>query len=513
MGRSLSTQPAQNSFFLTAGAAIVNEALLEMGSDGKAYPVTDAYGAAVANKGSNVYNETQVSSGYISEQGRTAMVKDSQGNLYVFANTSNYNSITIYKYSPTGTLLNSIGAVALGTQVVYNTYGAQLRILSDGNILALWCDNDTGQKLKFAILSPALAVVKTATNIGNGPYGLSVGLAALSTGGFAVVYDDYSTNTQLKFATFNNAGTAVVAPTTIKTKAAAGAYAWVAELSDGNLVVAYNQSSDHSYGVFTQAGVVVSAFAQLSTYGGGTWSELSVMAGTFCVAMTTTGGAGLSYRVCSNNGTVLGTQTVTSTNATTSWPNHKLMNDGSNYYGVYSNSATSYLAIVTIPAAGTSSTSVDFSSTGYNAFLDAYIEGVNFVWASITNNGTAPYYGVHTLTGLAVTAATALGAGSTTGLRNISILNGSSSTLVGYWSWSSTASCKIIRKKVFNTAIMGVADYAASAGQTVGVVYSSGAYRVNALNLTAPLAFDHLATNIPGNKGTLLPVSAVLKGF
>ena len=285
MGRSISASPVQNSLFLTAGAAIINEALLEMGSDGKVYPVTEAYGAVVANKGSNVFNETQVASGYIFEAGRAAMVKDSSGNLYIFANTSSYNNITIYKYSPAGALLGSVGAVALGTQTIHNTYGAQLRILSDGNILALWCDNDTGQKLKFAILSPTLTVVKTATNIGNGPYGLSVGLTTLSGGGFAVVYDDYSTNTQLKFATFNNAGTAVVAPTTIKTKAAGAAYAWATELSDGNLVVAYNQSSDHSYGVFTPAGAVVSAFTQLSTYAGVTWSELSAMAGTFCVAM------------------------------------------------------------------------------------------------------------------------------------------------------------------------------------------------------------------------------------
>jgi hypothetical protein len=442
------------------------------------------------------------------------MVKDSSGNLYIFANTSSYSNITIYKYSPAGALLGSVGAVALGTQTTYATYGAQLRILSDGNILALWCDNDTGQKLKFAVLSPTLTVVKTATNIGNGPYGPSVGLTTLSGGGFAVVYDDYSTNTQLKFATFNNAGTAVVAPTTIKTNAAGGAYAWATALSDGNLVVAYNQSSDHSYGVFTPAGAVVSAFTQLSTYGGGTWSELSAMAGTFCVAMTTTGGAGLSYRVCSNNGTVLGTQTVTSANAATSWPNHKLLNDGTNYYGVYADSTAAQVRLVQVPAAGTSKVDMLLSSINPIGSLDAYLQANAVVWAVIRNDTQPPQYGVNALDGAVLTAAAALGTNPVgSGSRTITAMDGESSTLASYFSHSSTASCRIIRKKVFNTAIMGVADYAASAGQTVGVLYTAGAYRASGLNLSAPLTFDHLATNIPGNKGTLLPISAVLKGF
>lgn len=513
MGRSLSAQPVQTSLFLTAGATIANEDLLEIGSDGKAYPVTDASGAVVANKGTNVYAETQVAAGYLNEFGpRNAMLKDAQGNVYVIANTSAYNNIAVYKYSSSGTLLASVGAGALGTGTTYNTYCNYLRSLSNGNILVVWADNDTGQKLKFAILSTSLAVIKTATNVGTGPYGLTIGVTTLSGGGFALVYDNYTTNTQVRLATFDNAGNAVLAPTTIGTKTAVGAYCYVAELSNGNLAVSYSQNSGQFYGVFTTGGVQVLGFTSLSGYPGNAWMEISVIAGTFCIASVNAAQNGIAYTVCNNAGAVLGTQTVTASSIY-GWPYHKLMNDGQNYYGVYSNSATSYLAVATIPTTGASITSVDFSSTGYNFAIDAYLSGSNIVWVAISNGGTAPYYGVHTLTGAQVTAATALGAGNTTGMRNIAVLDGGSSTLIGYWSWSSTSACKLIRKKVFNTAILGVADYAAAAGATVGLLYGSGAYRINALNLTAPLAFDHSATTIVGNKGTLLPISAVLKGF
>ena len=190
------------------------------------------------------------------------------------------------------------------------------------------------------------------------------------------------------------------------------------------------------------------------------------------------------------------------------------MNDGTNYYGVYADSTVAQVRLVQVPAAGTSKVDMLLSSINPIGSLDAYLQANAVVWAVIRNDTQPPEYGVNALDGAVLTAAAALGTNpAVSGSRTITAMDGGSSTLVSYFSHSSTASCRIIRKKVFNTAIMGVADYAASAGQTVGVLYTAGAYRASGLNLSAPLTFDHLATNIPGNKGTLLPISAVLKGF
>lgn len=510
MGRFLSTPSAGNTAFLVAGSAIANEDLLEIGSDGKAYPVSDPTGAVIANKNTNIFAQTSIANGYYSgNSGRNPVTRDAQGNLYVVANNSSASDIVVRKYSPAGGLLVSVSATTLGT-VNYSVYCATIKILSNGNILVVWSNSQSGQKLVFAILSPAMVVLKTATLIGNGPYGLVFGCTTLASGGFAVTYDDYSNNTLLRLATFDNAGTAVLAPTTIQTKAGAGCYSWVIQLSNGDLAIAYSQASSQTYGVFTTAGVQVSAFTNLSTYPGLAWIELSTINGTFCIVGSDNGGSNLLYRVCSNAGTVLGTQTLQAVSGVSD-PKYKLTNDGQNYYGIHSNSGNSWLVLVKIPVTGASNTVMNLSSTGYNFGVDFIIISGNVVWVAGDNGGGTVYYGVNSLNGVQVTSAAQLGNNGDTWIA--SIIDSGSSTFTAYWNYVGGNVSYIIRKKALNTALLGVADFAAPAGQTVGVYYQVGAYRINGLPISSPLTFDHSSAVIPGNRGTLLPVSAILKGL
>jgi hypothetical protein len=50
-------------------------------------------------------------------------------------------------------------------------------------------------------------------------------------------------------------------------------------------------------------------------------------------------------------------------------------------------------------------------------------------------------------------------------------------------------------------------------GNVCPIAAAAGAYPINALSILAPTAFNHNATTVLGNRGTLLPRGAVLRGF
>jgi len=437
------------------------------------------------------------------------VLRGQDGCVYTGNSANSDAGFKINKYSPTGTL---IGTVSLST--VDTLYSPQLEFLPNGNIVAVWAA--AGQKLNHAIVDPDLKVVKAAATIGNGPYGLIFGFAILAGGGYAVCYDDCVTNTQQKFATFDNTGNAVVAPMTVFNKGTAGGcYTLMRQLSNGNLVIGISHPAANpgqAYAVITPAGAIVKALTTQEAYAQQGWIELDVMGDYFCFAMRNAG-TGLTVITCNNAGVV---QNTTQLNASAGFSGYvKVLNDGAKFIVLYHNASA--LKRTDVPATGGTIATVTFASSNaiYNLSFDAFLDDDLLVVVSQSSAASANQYSVWRSDGTSVRAPTTFGTGAgTTGGHCLGAIKGELFSFIAAWNNVNAGEQRMQSVKWADSAIIGVTAAAAAKGSLVSIAPNAGAYTITTIKLNAsPFAFDHTATNIPGNKGSMMSNGVILKGI
>jgi len=497
---------------LIAGASFAKDDLAQIAFDGQVYPVTDGDYAKIANKNSAVIAETTVIAGGMYDSGnRLPVLRSADGSIFTGNTTSGNAGFRVNKYSSVGALLAQSPGIGSNT---YLTYSPLLAFLQNGKIVATWADNNGGQKLNYAILDSDLNVVKAAATIGGGPYGLIYGLVALADGGFAVLYQDYTTNTEIKLGVFDNAGTATLAPTTIFTVSGGTTYCFMKQLSSGDLAIAYSNLNDgQGYAIFTTAGVQVKAKTSQSAYASATWAEIDVIAGTFVIAWRSSNSI-VTVGVYNNAGALQGGITTVGYVIGDNKPAFKIVNNGTYYYLVFSNSSSSKLAILKIPTTGTGFATTNLSTAQYGLSIDAYYD-IGRIHIAASGASGAPTFSIWTVDGVSFYDSTSFGTAPTTGGSVIAVIPGPQFSFIAVWADVSTAAQKLMCKKWGDTAIIGVAAVSAATGTLVDIKPLAGAARVNHLSIaTSPLSFDHTTgTNIPGNKGFMLANGVILKGM
>lgn len=333
-------------------AAIAANSLMEIGGPGnEAWPIaTTDY--AVAGLGTIAAEAKFASSGYQQASGTySAVARDRLGNIYTAFPGVAASVLYVTKTSPTGDVIASATMVA--ASVVSSPAIVQLQ---NGNFVLAWNDSST----KFLIFDSALNILAGAITVGTA-YAVvagvtALGLCALSGGGFAVAYQS-SAGTAINFATYDNSGTQVVAPTNIQTLTVVSAeFMALAQISNGNIVCAFNGSAQSggvtgsSHVVVTTAGAAVAGPTHLQSSSAYRPIQIAVMTGFYAVAANSDSNT-LKCGVYSNAGAVQGTPLSVAASGSVS-PTFRVMTDGIQFWLAYIAASPAGLACSKISTAG-----------------------------------------------------------------------------------------------------------------------------------------------------------------
>lgn len=517
-GSSSLSSAASGVNALIAGQVLAKDDLVQIGSDGKVYPLANGDIGKITNSAAAVFAETTYSSPVADISGwRPAVLKHSNGDIY----TVGASGCTIKRYSPAGTLKST---TVIDTSVS-NYSQWRLAELSNGSIVVTWCAGSPPYAY-YAVVDQALSIVKAFTQ---GSYqqtsSRQYGLCALSGGGFAVSWSDYN-SAAVRFRVFDNTGTATIADTQWGTATVSDpASSAICQLSDGNLALVRSGltgGTNTKYAIYTTGGAQVKAETQLTT--DSLPDQPFILQpgnGYFCLRI---GGASAGkFYVFNNAGAQQGTAFGPVTDGG-SKNSSALLWDGADFYAVYGTNGTSgtLIRLVKIPVTGgagavsydTYTTTTAATSSG----IDAYWDGSNIAVIALPYNANQkPSYGVVSKAGATVTAPIEFGTapGTTQGNCVRGFNPGGAFTFGAAWEQSSATASKVMVVKNTNTAILGVAQAAANTGDLAQIATGAGTYKVNPLALsTTPLAFDHTTgTTVPGNKGTMLTNSIILRGI
>lgn len=507
---------------LVAGSAIsINDMVLN-GPLGKAFPAQFTDYAAVPNAGAQIFAQTSVIGGVLVNGGRYGLCQASDGSIYIAAHWNSSLGCRIFKYKADGTFVNGVTVNNSGSQ---NLGAPFLFELANGNIAVVYALSTNPVNLRHAVVDKNLTVVGVDSVIEPVKDANIQGFCAcaLSGGGYAVVYQYHSTNTQEKLAIYSNTGSAVLAPTVIQTwvGTAGDVRVNIAQLPNGNILIAANSLFTTTVGtyhaIYTATGTQVKAFTQLTNVlaSASNRPEISIMADRYAIARSNDNVDWKAW-VLDLSGNLQGTEFSVSSGASSSWNRSKLLNDGTNFY-LLMNLGLGAQTLITLPKTGTNFvnrlTTLSASVTAWDAFYErGFITIISAVSGANKNNFAV----LDTVTGMVFTSTTDFGiaAGTSNNGQMIIAIPGGDFTFITVFDYASPGSTNLFVGKYANSAIAGVALAAAAAGVTATLAEGIGTYQINPLRGATVKAFDHNSgANIQGNKGTLLTNAAVLRGI
>lgn len=520
-----------NTFQLTAGAAINGRDAIEIGPEGKAYPVVTTDYAAVSNC---TYGTAQTSAatGRIvaqtlvtnqaanaSDYGRMLnMLIGDDGSIFILGSLDSNTGVALFKYSAAGVLRGRVTVDATA-----NHYdGIALVKLSNGNLALTWWYGNA-----YAVYTQGLAEVKAATTgITPAPHSSSqYAVTALTGGGWAMVWQSGADFSLVNFATWDNSGNAVVAPMTLHDFTTGGSENVgfsMEELSSGNLAIAistyYTAPAGEVgllHGVYTPAGVAVLSFTQIIGVRNNYRPYLSVVDGYYAI-MRYDSTSVLAFAVFNNAGTQQGS-TVTKG---TSSPNNvtTFTNDGTSFYGIWNKSSDSTVKYISkITTAGVvTDTRIGTLIDIYAKPVDAFAE--NGLLVMMTQQSDYQVMYVIDLANMNLVNTAHTNVGTNTGgisINNTRLIPGGDYSFISFnVTTSVNTGLHFTVGKYANTSVVGVAAASAAQGDPVNIKQAAGTYICNTLKGTAAVAFDHTTgANISGNKGALLTNGVVLRGM
>lgn len=535
MGRSLSGAfgagaVSQGVFNLKAGAAILQNDLVQLGPDGKAFPVKVTDYAAVSNltygtqqtsaATGQIVAATQIIAGQTTAYYRQAVLQGTNGSIYTFtANAASNQGLLLNRYSASGGLISQ--TIVDGTTATY--FAQQSFFLSNGNICVVAGGGPAGGKIYFAIYDTNLVQIVGLTALTEDVPALYFSAIALSSGGFAIVYQQTTNPLLSRLVTYSNAGAAVLAPTTVWTRTGSSAAQQhkMAQLSNGNLAIAITSANTVSsmglyHGIVTTGGASVLAFTNIDPSSAASVApDISVISGYYAISRHN-GTAQLAF-VFDNSGTLQGAG-FSGVNGNGADSNKsRLINDGTAFWLIWPRSSDGKQVITKIPTSGVgySTTIITTSSNvNYNLTFDAFAENGLIVGISQISGSQPVMWVVNTITQALVSPlGTQLTSGGGTPDGYIRVIPGGDFSFITLFGYSTTASTQLCVGKYANTAVMGVAQGAAEAGILVPTATPSGGYSCNQLAGSPTKTFDHSTANIYGNKGAMLTYGVTLKGM
>lgn len=508
---------------LTGEKITKNDLLQIEGVNGKALKVattdyaaisTMSYGTAQTSTATGmILAQTVVVASQTTPNKRQSVLRDTaDGSIYTLTDDTNSLGVKLNRYSATGAIVRT---VTITPSALW--YNNDLIQLDNGNLVAF---ASTGTQLNYAVYDSNLSVVKAWASIGEATI-LSYSkfaVCALAGVGFAVVHQPNNSPLLSNLATFDYAGVALLAPTTIWTRTGTSSNQnhAIAQLSNGNLVLAVSSSNTVStiglyYAVVSTSGALVKAFTNLDTDNKYS-QELSVINGYFCIARTND--TNLLAAIFDNSGTLQGSVF----SAATTQVNIKLVADGAHFWLLWGRSSDANEMLTKLPTTGSNYTTtiITLSTTQYGSYIDAFYENGLIVAVSQSVTLALKLWVISTDTGKLVSNSdTVFGVAPVTNNGTTArVIPGGDCSFICLYDYSGTNGTLLCIGKYANTAIIGVADSNAAINSMVSVKFDGGAYAINRVIGSPVKAFDMSATSqLYGNKGSIQLSSVILKGM
>lgn len=511
---------------ISCGEDINQDDLLYLcGLSGKGYKskVTDyaaigtlAYGTAQTNSatGQIVAQTTIIANAAVSGETTKPVLCNVDGDIFTLATYSGSYGATLTKFSPNGTLIDSVNVDTASE----DGRGFRVLELSNGNICVLYALAAASYKIKFAIYDARLKVIKALTDVSVYPSGFPpfFDAIALSGGGFAVIYQDSTSDLLSKLATYDNSGTGALAATTVwtRTGTTGNQYHRIIQLSNGNLAFFVSSSNAVSsiglyYGVVTIGGAVVMAVTQLDSVSAASTSVIAAGDGYFAVARANS--TDQKAWVLTNAGAIQGSGFSAATSAAGSSNNRlKMLWDGSDFYLIWHRSSDSKCVISKLPITGTNyyTAVITTSTTQYNFYLSAFYKDGYIVAISMGGGGNvAPTMWVVDVKKLALVNSAGTTFGSVPGTANGTkpvVVSGNDRAFIAVYDYATTAAMNLCVGKWSQTAMLGVSAESSAKDGVIAVQTNKGTYKINSINGSSSKSFDMSANAILGGKGTVI---------
>lgn len=466
-----------------------------------------AYGTAQTSEATGrIVAQTNLSPRTLAHN-RQAALRNTSGHIFVASNYSGANGVTLRKVAPNGQILASVDTETSGTPAENH----HVLELSNGNIAILY---ELSGAIKYAVYDTNLAVVKSVTAL-PAEYAPYFSACSLSGGGFAVLYQPSAASLTSSLATFDNAGTAVLAPTVIwtRTGTTGSQYHKISQLSNGNLAYAISSTNTVSsiglyHGVTDTSGSIIAAFAALSAVSSSRSPELSVISGYYAIAIAN--GTNQKAFILSNAGVLQGSEFSSATTSGNAMNKIKLCASATEFYLIWHRSSDSNCVLSKLPVSGVGYTTsiITTITTQFNFYLDAFYEDGYICAISMSGSTTA------SPTMWVLSASTMLlidNSGTTFGTAASSstgayprVLSGGDRSFIAIYDYQASSATLLCIGKWAETAIIGVAETTAAAAATVAINALVGCHEMNTMVGTHSKAFDMTANDLMGNKGTLV---------
>lgn len=431
-------------------------------------------------------------------------------------------SVDLSRYTSAGTFISNTTIFATGAAKF-----TSMVTLSSGNVAVVWSYAPAAVSHYFAIFNPYTNTVVVPATLVSGDTVTGVPtLTALPSGGFAVTYNNNVP--QYRLTVINNSGSVTVAPLTIASTTVT--YFNAAVLSNGNILTAYTTGSGMTIAIYSAAGSVVLASTVIHATATYIIPDIAVMSGYFAVGCgegSNTAVPTTAHLLIFNNAGTQQGSTYSGTSVTQGTPfnsRYRVFSDGVQFWMAYIETAA---VLVKAPVSGQGYQRFNLPYSGITGMvggaIDGFYENGRIVFAGVTNTSTSysfyAWWMFNTVTSTWEITAAQSPFGYTGGASNVYSIGPISLIPTGDFSMavfantqvSATTGASFMVLKYSNTAFFGIAQNAAPPGGNVTIAYQIGGV-CNRMIGTASKNFNHTATNIPGNSGSLLTTSAILGG-
>ncbi len=495
--------------------------LIEVGPDGKSYPVKISDYSAVSNKSDTVIAETSVINGRSFAYSRYAVLRDPLTGNFFYVAPDNAGSpagnCMVYKVSPGGDILGSVTTPKTG--LLYNPF---IKQLSNGNIVIVWGPSETNE-LSFFIVDKDLNVVVGDTVVDVDPLYGFFGMDVLPGGGFAISYTKVGATQNLVI--YDNDGGIVSASASIQSWGGTAAIVAtnVKILSNGNICIVctspYSNTEGTYLAIFTPLGAEVVAMVSINVSGIASVNpEIASINGYFAVAYAENATT-VVLHVYNDAGVLQGSAlslTVPSSGASLNC--FKLVEDGTDFFLVTQSETLLAFECRKVSSSGAlllTNISGSFLDPGANLKIDAFVKDGYLVAIHNQESGAIDrwaYFVVETDNLFLKTQTTSFGSAVTVGGSYGRVIPCDSFVFAAFYDTASPASSNFYLGKYEDTAISGVAITAAAKGNVLQINQGVGNHFVNEVKGSSPMAFDMNSANIVGNKGTVMSNNVTLGG-
>jgi hypothetical protein len=256
--------------------------------------------------------------------------------------------------------------------------------LTNGNMVVVWVSG-TGDFAFFRIVNEAGTEVVAATSLGSAQSSAQmIAVAALTGGGFAAVWAN--TSNQFAYAIFNNAGTVVTAQTNESSIGVSSSSLTVAPRPDGSFIAVVNDTTANQarFKVYSATGVQVIAWTNVAVPNNArARSAVAVRSDNSFVIGVYTSSTNIQYYIYSSTGVAGSNATLISSYSGTASNGHldmtTLTNDGVVF--VYYSSTNTYIIYKILSAANSLGSDNIVSGTQANVCAVKSLSGGGFVIA------------------------------------------------------------------------------------------------------------------------------------